>query len=253
MADLRNYLVNNPAAVNSRHSDNTLSVYNVNVDSHLNGGQCCCWVVPAGVSWAVFEVWGAGGSGGGACCCMGHYYGPANGSYAKRSLQVTSGSYFCICAGSSGCCSQQCCGLCGFPSYVLCSNGTNVSCSPGGCGGCVLCFRSYQNCTGICWGMCNLGCYSTGYDYAAVNTTSQNKVSNYCWQNMFEWNGGSNKLANNTRLGLDHCVTSLTINGSAPFGPAKFPGGVGNSATACGGGCCWGSWGAGGLVLITYG
>jgi hypothetical protein len=28
-----------------------------------------------------------------------------------------------------------------------------AACSPGGCGGCVLCFRSYPGCTGICFGM----------------------------------------------------------------------------------------------------
>jgi len=255
MAELRNFLVNDVGSVQQQHREFQLSIFNTNTPDVLNGGQCCCFVVPAGITWAVFEVWGGGGSGGGACCCMGHYYGPESGGYSKKQLQVTPGTFFCICAGGTGCCNTQCCGNCGFPSWVLCgSNGTNVICAEGGCGGCVLCFRSYQGCTGICFGMCKMECgCNTNRDYSAPKIMSQPHVSNYCWQNMFEFMSGPTKYGQNLRLGLDHCVTSLTISGCAPFGQAKFPGGPGNSATACGGGCCWGSYGAGGLVLISYG
>lgn len=253
MADLRNYLVIDRTAVTPKNKELVLSIYNTNTASVQNGGQCCCWVVPAGVTWATFELWGAGGDGGGACCCMGHYYGPFTGTYAKKYLQVTPGCYFCICAAGSGCCAQQCCGTCGFPSWVNCQNGTQVTCAAGGCGGCVLCFRSYQGCTGICWGSCNIACYSNSYEFTSPSLNSPNKVSNYCWQNMFEFMQGTPKLGNNTRTGLDHCVTSLTIWGGAAFGNPRWPGGTGNSATACGGGCCYGMFGAGGLVMITYG
>lgn len=255
MAELRNFLVNEVGAVQQKHREFQLAIYNTNTASVTNGGQCCCWTVPAGISWVIFEVWGGGGDGGGACCCMGHYYGPESGGYSKKQLQVTPGQFFCICAGGSGCCAQPCCGNCGFPSWVLCgSNGTNVVCGEGGCGGCVLCFRSYQGCTGICFGMCRMDCgCNTNRDLSIPKIMSQPHVSNYCWQNMFEFKSGPTKYGQNLRLGLDHCVTSLTISGCYPFGQSKWPGGPGNSATACGGGCCWGSHGAGGLVLINYG
>ncbi len=257
MAELRSFLVNDVNSVNLVHREQQLAIYNVNTADVLNGGQCCCWQVPTGTTWAIFEVWGGGGSGGGACCCMGHYYGPESGTYAKGELQVTAGQYFCICAGGSGCCNTQCCGNCGFPSWVICgcASGSTVTCASGGCGGCVLCFRSYQGCTGICFGMCRMGCDSGGtvVDITVPKIMSQPHVSNYCWQNMFEFMSGPTKYGQNLRLGLDHCVTSLTISGCYPFGNPKWPGGPGNSATACGGGCCWGMQGAGGLVLITYG
>ena len=253
MAELRSYLINDPTLAQPQYKQLQLAVYNTNTGNVQNGGQCCCWVVPTGVSFATFELWGAGGDGGGACCCMGHYYGPFSGNYVKKTLQVTAGCYFCICAAGSGCCMTQCCGSCGFPSYVLCgSNGSVVSCAAGGCGGCVLCFRSYQGCTGICIPSCNMGCYYWG-DMGFQSINSANHVSNYCWQIMKEWQTGASKFSNNTRMGLDHCVTSLTIMGCFAANGSTWPGGTGNSATACGGGCCWGSWGAGGLVLITYG
>ena len=35
-------------------------------------------------------------------------------------------------------------------------------------------------------------------------------------------------------------------------GAASFPGGGGGGAVSYGGGCCWGAWGAGGLVIVSY-
>ena len=252
MSSLRAFLVNDGTALAPTHRQLQLAIFNTNTNSVSNGGACCCWVVPAGTTYAVFETWGGGGDGAGACCCMGHYYGPNTGAYGKKYLNVTPGDFFCICAGGSGCCSQPCCGTCGFASYVLCgANGNPAACGQGGCGGCNLCFRSYQGCTGICLPACTWGC-GTG-DYGFHSVSGANHVSNYCWQIMKEWQTGAPKYAQNTRMGLDHCVTSLTITGCCPNGGSKWPGGPGNSATACGGGCCWGGWGAGGLVLITYG
>ena len=252
MSSLRNLLPIDSSVTNLSYKQLQVAIYKTNTEAVSNGGQCCCWVVPTGVTFATFEVWGGGGDGGGACCCMGHYYGPFTGNYSKKTLQVTPGTYFCVCAAGSGCCAQQCCGTCGFPSWANCSNGTTVACAAGGCGGCVLCWRSYQGCTGNCIPACNQGCYFWG-DLGFQSINSVNHVSNYCWQIMKEWETGGSRYSNNTRMGLDHCSTSLTISGCFGIGQAQWPSGPGNSATACGGGCCWGSWGAGGLVLITYG
>ena len=136
MADLRQFLVNDAGAVQQTNREFQLAIFNGNTQDVTNGGACCLWTVPAGITWAVFETWGGGGSGGGACCCMGPYFGPESGAYAKRRLAVTAGNQFCICAGGSGCCNQTCCGACGFPSWVNCqANGTQVTCAAGGCGG----------------------------------------------------------------------------------------------------------------------
>ena len=254
MATIRQFLVNEVASVQNTNREFQLAIYNTDTPSVTNGGQCCLFTVPAGITWAVFEIWGGGGSGGGACCCMGPYYGPESGAYAKRRIAVTAGQQFCLCAGGSGCCNQTCCGACGFPSWVNCqANGTQVTCAAGGCGGCVQCFRTYQGCTGICFGMCRMGCDVGTHDFMQPKIMSQPKASNYCWQNMFEFKSGPTKYKANLLLGMEHCSTSLTISGCSPFGAPAYPGGPGNSATACGGGCCWGGWGAGGLVVVNYG
>jgi hypothetical protein len=51
---------------------------------------------------------------------------------------------------------------------------------------------------------------------------------------------------------MEYCTTQLTRNGNDYY-PSRWPGGPGANSRACGGGCCFGGWGAGGLVLITYG
>lgn len=255
MATLRQFLVNDVASVQNTNREFQLAIYNTSTQSVQNGGQCCLFTVPPGITYAVFEIWGGGGSGGGACCCMGPYYGPETGAYAKRYIAVTAGQQFCICAGGSGCCNQTCCGACGFPSWVVCQvNGTQVSCAAGGCGGCVQCFRTYQGCTGICFGMCRMGCDVGTHDFSQPKIMSQNKTSNYCWQNMFDLQAGPTKYKANMRLGMERCTMQLTRSGGDHFAnTVQWPGGAGNSATACGGGCCYGGFGAGGLVTINYG
>jgi len=251
MSNLRDLLP--ITAPSTAYKQQVISVYNTNIDSVQNGGACCCWIVPVGTTWAVFETWSGGGDGAGACCCMGPYWGPGGGNYAKKYLPVTTGCYFILCGGGSGCCAQQCCGTCGLSSFVLCQNSTNVAYSCGGYMGCVLCFRTYMGCTGICIPSCSYGCYSLNYDITMPSVSSPNKVSNYCWSNQWEWSHGVSKYGNYNRQGMDYCLTSLTIQGRSMMCGAKWPGGAGNSATACGGGCCWGGWGAGGLAMVTYG
>jgi hypothetical protein len=185
---------------------------------------------------------------------MGPYWGPGGGNYAKKYLSVAAGCYFILCGAGSGCCATQCCGNCGFPSFVLCgSNQSVATCAGGGQLGCVLCHRSYQACTGICIGSCSYGCTTWGADYSAQSNMGPNKESNYCWSNMWVWDAGSYKYKNSTRRGLEYCSTSLTNQGCNNMQGSKWPGGPGQSARACGGGCCWGGWGAGGLAMVTYG
>ena len=251
MSNLRDLLPITP--ITSNYKQIQIAVFNGNIESANNGGRCCCWVVPQGASWATFELWSAGGDGAGACCCMGPYWGPGAGQYVKRELQVTGGCFFTVCAAGSGCCAQQCCGVCGNPSWVTCGTGGGMSaCAGGGHMGCVLCFRTYMGCTGICIPACSYGCNNVG-NMAMPSVSGVSKVSNYCWSNMWQGAQGTPKLGNNFRQGLEYCTTQLTRDGYFGIEGPKWPGGPGNSATACGGGCCWGGYGAGGLVLITYG
>jgi len=101
-------------------------------------GVSCNWTVPAGVTKAVFELWGAGGQGSGSCstsCCM--TYVGAQGGYYNNSgtVNVSPGWTYQICAGGSRCC-QQCC-RCGCHGCRSCVAGCNISmCAMGGHGGC---------------------------------------------------------------------------------------------------------------------
>lgn len=257
MSDLRSLAPIVP--VTSSAIQQQIAVYNPNISSVTNGGCCCCWVVPNGTTWAVFEAWGGGGDGGGACCCSGNWlYGAGSGNYMRTAIQVTAGQYFCICAASSGCCSQPQCGTCGFSSWVYCgANGNTVAMACGGWFGCTGCFKGYQACSGICYPMCSCGCYSTNtsgvFDIKYPTMQGTGKDSSYCWSSMWHAVSGSPKYGNNTRQSVEHCSLSLTHIGCSGLNGSKWPGGSGSPAAACGGGCCWGGWGAGGLVLITYG
>lgn len=251
MANLRDLLPNTPITANYKQAQ--LAIYNTNIQSVTNGGQCCCWVVPLNTTWAIFELWGGGGDGAGACCCMGNYWGPGTGNYAKKHIRVNAGQFFCVCAAGSGCCATTCCGQCGYPTWVRCGTDNTMSvCAGGGYMGCTLCFRSYQGCTGICVPSCSYGCTVAGHDFAYPSVNSIAKESNYCWSNQWTGQQGSPKFGNNFRQGTEYCTTQLTRNGNDYY-PSKWPGGAGANARACGQGCCFGGWGAGGLVLITYG
>ena len=94
MANLRDLIPITPITAN--YKQNIVSVYNTNIETVNNGGRCCCWVVPTGATWAIFEVWSAGGDGGGACCCMGPYWGPGSGQYGKKYLAVTEATSFLL-------------------------------------------------------------------------------------------------------------------------------------------------------------
>ena len=41
----------------------SLRVYNTSITNSNNGGQCCQWTAPTGVTWVAFEIWGGGGPG----------------------------------------------------------------------------------------------------------------------------------------------------------------------------------------------
>lgn len=63
-------------------------------------GCCCLWTVPAGVTQAQFQIWGAGGNGV-ACstsCCQFAQSG-GNGEYTYVLMSVQAGQQYTLCAG----------------------------------------------------------------------------------------------------------------------------------------------------------
>lgn len=98
------------------------------------------WTVPAGVTCATFEIWGAGGAGSPSCCCTCTGGSPGSGgAYSLKTIPVTPGSSYSIVVGQGGC-GNMCyyngnaCGCCGFPTYVTGASLTNF-CAEGGQGG----------------------------------------------------------------------------------------------------------------------
>ena len=241
--------------ISSAVSVQQLAIFNADKgNSPQNGGACCCFIVPSGVTYLAVELWGAGGDGGGACCCMGPVQTASPGSYVKRYIYGSSlCPYYNVCVGGSGCCSQSCQATNGFPSYIKNPAGTVVGCACGGCGGSTQCHTAI-GCTG-CTGMRNgpiQGMSSSCADLNILGSRLGSQSTDFCAQFSFMFSGGGIKYQPNTRHSTDVCNSGMAIQGCNKMANS-WPGGGGIESTACGGGCCWGSWGASGLVLITYG
>ncbi len=243
MSNLRTLLGFDPV----KYTDNKIYVYNTDIENQMNGGRCCCWVVPAGITYARFEIFGSGGSGAGGCCCQQPAYGAGTGTWVTKSFPVTVGTAITICAGSSGCCTQQCCGVCGTPSFVLC-NGQMCGCAPGGRGGNTECWHAMGSYT-CCWSWIE-NCGNGDYGEASVNSSV--KGSQYCHHLVWATLQGA-PWYGSTRKGLDHCSgPGFTKTGLCFDGCHSFPSGPGGNGSSCGGGCCWGQEGGGGLVIVTF-
>jgi len=239
-----------------------LAVYNTNREAEgaTTGGTCCCWIVPSGTNWVTFEMWGGGGDGAGGCCCTGEYRSPSPGTYGKKTYNSSLSAYYTVCAAGSGCCGACCISTCGFPSFVLSSTGTTVACAQGGFPGCALCWHiGCTPCTGQCTPTCSnatsAGCLGLAdFFISPLSMTDHNM--NFCHQGNWQMMPGSaSKLQMNFRHSGDECAIGITHSGCNFYQSlgTNWPGGAGSSGTGCGGGCCWGSWGFSGLVLITYG
>jgi hypothetical protein len=112
----------------------------------------------------------------------------------------------------------------------------------------------------MCVYSCNYNGGSTcgGLGDFGIASLVQGTLDNYfCTQYTQQLQPGTHKYGANSRHALQGCCTAVTITGCCRYGAASyalnFPGGPGSSGVGCGGGCCWGGWGSGGMVLITYG
>lgn len=183
-------------------------------------GNVCSWVVPAGVTSAVFEVWGGGGGGGGGICtcnCCNATQGGGGGGYAMKTISVTAGQTYTLCAGNAG---VESTGVFGAPigweqngrnggvSYVTGPNMLANFCATGGIGG-------QSNFTINCYAHC--GCHggTAGSGFAAAGGSGQNGDMNY---------GGTPGLVGRGGGGSAWAYAVITMGGNAA-GPGGGAGG----------------------------
>lgn len=228
-------------------------VYNTSINTPNNGGSCCLWTVPAGVTWISFEVWGGGGGGAGACCCMMGWPGGA-GAYTLKTVCNSAGlagQQYTVCAGGTTSMSPVCLGCVGCTSYV---NGFGLSnfCATGGAHGEVHCFQ-YYGCYTCSTPNPNC-CCAYGGEVNIHGTQSTYTSSTWCAQNPQQQAATAPNTISGPQYGPGGCINA-SANGSCTgwFPCTPFPGGGGLSAQAHGQSCWCGNWGGGGLVSITYG
>lgn len=249
MPQLRNLLYGYGAATAIVPQE--FSVFNTATQTPGNGGQCCLWTVPAGVTTAVFEIWSSGGSGDGGCCCM-MGAGAGSGGYAIKACTVAAGQQIRICAAASGCAVPSG-GLCGCCSFVCSLGGggqgtwmTNV------CGG--WCSNMYSRCNMWinCYSCCS-SCYCCGgiadnADFFVPGTTGSTHNTQYCHDTAYGIAANAPMAGGGFKMGPSGCCAT----GCTDLGFGNFPGGGGLSAQIYGGGCCCGSPGGGGMVYVVY-
>lgn len=142
-----------------------------NTSTQFNCGFCCLWTVPAGVTCAMFQLWGAGGNTGGGCCCSISPWA-GNGAYASVMIPVTAGNTYTICSGCAVCCfaGRGVNNGDGCPSWVSGPGLTNF-CAEGGDSNRTqqICIRQqpyFYGCTTVYLGACQ---FNTGTDYCVSN------------------------------------------------------------------------------------
>jgi len=245
MADLRTLL----GDTTSGTSAPTKFFYVYNNNRGINNGGCCClWTVPADIVNVTFELWGAGAAGAGGCCCQFSTQNAGGGSYAIRSVNTIAGCQYTICAAGNGaCCERDCLGIDGSTSFVQ-GSGIATTCARGGCTGRTNCHGHYAyNC---CFGCSQISGGTQG-DLRLGHSRNNPMATQYCHNQMWDYVSGPPKGAN-TRKGRDYCGNPMTCSGCGWGCAQPYPGDAGYNGTACGGPCCWGHWGSGGMVKVSY-
>ena len=228
--------------------------YVYNNDRGMGQTGCCCgWTVPADIRNVTFELWGGSGAGAGACCCQWPVQGAGGGAYAVRTVTSgvgtnLSGNVYTICAAGNGtCCQAHCIGYTGYTSWVS-GPGLPTTSAGAGCGGKTMCHALYAyNC---CHGCTIIDSRVQG-DLRFGHGRDGSMQTHYCHNQMWEQVAGGPK-SSSSRKGKDSCMGPMYCTGCGWGCSDVYPSGGSFSATACGGGCCWGQWSSGGLVKISY-
>tara|TARA_B110000467_G_scaffold47010_1_gene42983 strand:+ start:1659 stop:2633 length:975 start_codon:yes stop_codon:yes gene_type:complete len=250
-------------------------IYNTNHWSVTNGGCCLSWTVPTGAQIIKFEILSGGGPGGSSGWDYDIGHGGAGGNYNVKTICKDAGEFvstagtesvFMLCAGGTSMCS--CCGNCnrncrhGCTSYVT-GPGLSNFCAIGGHGGSTS-WDKQSNCYNCHIGnqQCDLGSYNGGW--VSHNCNEASHGGDMCFRGI----SGSHYQQYNC------CADSSSFSGG-PAGPfsvsgtavnkhwctgnmaccsahSAFPGGGGAGHQSGSGSTCWGGFGAGGLVKVTY-
>lgn len=231
-----------------------LSVWNTNTQSESNGGQCCLWTVPAGITTAVFEIWSGGGGGAFGCCCM-FGGGAGSGGYGLKRCTVAAGQQIRICAAGSTCCdSGNNSGHTGNCSFVCSLGGGGQSTWESKvCGGCGVTdptrCQYWINCYTCCSQCYCCGGTGSNVDFSIAGTTGVSQPTQYCYGNAHQYAANA-PFMSGPRVGNNGCWSGSRIGGVCGFG--TFPGGGGFSSQVHSNECYWGGPGAGGLVYVLF-
>ena len=182
-------------------------------------GGCCAWTVPAGVTCAQFQIWGAGAGTVPGCCCGGSPFG-GTGAYATVIIPVTAGDSYTLCAGCAYCCYATVGGnnyAPGGSSYVAGTGLTNF-CALGGINFLTLNVMD-QGCLGGLFvnGYCTLEFFPGTTTLAGPCICNNNT---YCFQSC----GTCGVIANHRAFAVNYYGT--TSSGSAVYGIPGMHGGT---------------------------
>lgn len=260
MADLKSLLYT--GVVNSTAAElQEFAVYNSSFTTGGNGGASCTWTVPQGTSYIKFEMWGGGGGGGGACCCQQGRPG-SGGAYMQKVIakeNVVPGAQFRLCAASTSETATNCAGCQGYDTHIcgccMCLT------AKGGCFGCTKCEAFYYSCQSpncmcqyVYCGCQSGSCGQSCSDFLPVSSTFSKFISGYyCFNNSQQQATMAPATVSGPVSGPSGCTCGGCGQDNRGFYSAVFPGGGGLSAQMYGGGCRYGTPGAGGLILVTYG
>lgn len=248
MASLRNFLYGYGSTVKTPKE---LIVYDIAVETESNGGACCEFIVPGGVTRITGQMWGGGGGGAGSCFCSNGYPGAAGG-YVEFTRPVTPGESITICAAGSTSKASSLCGnsQVGFDSYI-CKPATWCAFAGGGCHGYAC---SYLTCINqACCGMCTCagmascsGVAGSWVDAQYITPSGKNggrfvdRCGPYDMQQIIPSGFGVPD-----RVSARHKDQRCGMMG-------MFPGGGGGTAHTCCNCCFCGGAGAGGAIYIIY-
>ena len=245
-----------------------LRVWNTSHTSAANGGCCCLWTVPAGITSLVFKLWGGGSSGNDGCCCSFEAYQGTSGSYVWYQMDTQAGCQYRICAGSStGCAYDKSNTSCyGCPSYVYdVTAAATIICACGGDEGSQQPgFQSPYNAYTCCFGRIQGGSSSATQGYVAdankgiimPGIGGHGTRNTYCHTQYYYWTHSGFNQPGQMNEDLCSCWYQqgryVMCTSGDPFTGNKFPGGPGTSGIACGGSHCDGQPGGGGKVYVYY-
>jgi hypothetical protein len=246
-------------------------VYNGSHWNVTNGGRCCYWTVPAGVTSIKFEILSGGGPGGASGGDYDFGVGGNGGNYTSKHLRKAAGNFaagcgYRMCAGGTSSCS--CCCRCGVNCRHGCKSfvqGSGLSnfCAQGGMGGSTN-FDTVSGCYNCYLGntQCNKGQYNAGWincycnsatfggdiEFRGTSGSMYKGVS--CCSHMFSVAGTPTGPFSSVHgvSGKDACTGNLACCSAH----SVFPGGGGPGHVTASRNACWGSWGAGGLVKVSY-